>query len=428
MSGPAETAAETAVLEVSGVQWATQKAAVEAVLGRRPGVQSVLANPVAQTATVRYDPDATSVAELAGWVRDCGYHCQGQSVPSHVCDPLLEPAHHTDAALSAQAAAPVAGAEPAAPVSPHEMMGHGGHGGHGGSSMAAMVSDMRNRFLVAAVLSVPVLLWSPIGRQVIGFTVAAPFGLRDDVFSLILSLPVIFYSAWIFFDGAVRALRARTLDMMVLVAVGVGWIYSLVITLTGGGEVFYEAATVLTAFVLLGHWFEMRARGGANDAVRALLELAPPKAVVLRGGEELEVPTAEVATGDLLLVRPGSKIAVDGMVEDGESDVDESMVTGESLPVHKTPGSDVIGATITPTAPCGSAPPRSAPTAHWPGSCRWSSRPRTPKPPGNASPTGPRSGWSSSPSSAAAPRSRRGRCSPTNPSPRPCCSRSPSSW
>ncbi len=334
---------ETAVLEVAGVQWATQKATVEAMLGRRPGVRSVQANPVAQTATVRYDPATTSVAELAGWVRDCGYHCQGQSVPAHVCDPLTEPAHTaTDGAHSATAATAEAGAEPAAPVSPHEMMGHGG------SSMSAMVADMRNRFLVAAVLSVPVLLWSPIGRQVLGFTVAAPFGLRDDVFSLILSLPVIFYSAWIFFDGAVRALRARTLDMMVLVAVGVGagWIYSLVITLTGGGEVFYEAATVLTAFVLLGHWFEMRARGGANDAVRALLELAPPKAVVLRGGEELEVPTAEVVTGDLLLVRPGSKIAVDGVVEDGESDVDESMVTGESLPLHKTPGSEVIGATI----------------------------------------------------------------------------------
>ena len=176
----------------------------------------------------------------------------------------------------------------------------------------------------------------------------APFGLRDDVFSLILSLPVIFYSAWIFFDGAYRALRARTLDMMVLVAVavGAGWGYSLVVTLTGGGEVFYEAATVLTAFVLLGHWFEMRARGGANDAVRALLDLAPPRAVVLRDGREVEVPTAEVVAGDLLLVRPGAKIPVDGVVEDGESEVDESMVTGESLPVHKTPGSEVIGATI----------------------------------------------------------------------------------
>ena len=88
--------------------------------------------------------------------------------------------------------------------------------------MDAMIRDMRNRFLVALILSIPITLWSPIGREVIGFEVPAPFGLRDDVFMLILSLPVIFYSAWIFFDGAYRALRARTLDMMVLVAVAVG--------------------------------------------------------------------------------------------------------------------------------------------------------------------------------------------------------------
>jgi P-type Cu2+ transporter len=159
---------------------------------------------------------------------------------------------------------------------------------------------------------------------------------------------VIFYSCSIFFVGAVRALRARTLDMMVLVAVavGAGWLYSVVVTLTGGGDVFYEAASVLAAFVLLGHWFEMRARVGANDAIRTLLDLAPPVAIVLRDGEPVEVPTADVIVGDLLLVRPGSKIAVDGVVEDGDSEVDESVVTGESLPVHKEPGATVIGATI----------------------------------------------------------------------------------
>src|SRR5690606_9369254 len=99
-------------------------------------------------------------------------------------------------------------------------------------------------------------------------------------------------------------------------------------------------------FVLLGHWVEMRARGGANDAVRTLLDLAPPKALVVRDGEPVEVPTAEIAAGDLLLVRPGAKVAVDGVVEEGESEVDESMVTGESLPVHKAPGDQVVGATI----------------------------------------------------------------------------------
>ncbi|MEO5975328.1 MAG: copper-translocating P-type ATPase [Ilumatobacteraceae bacterium] len=230
--------------------------------------------------------------------------------------------------------------------SAHEMMGHGGHSD--GMSMAAMVRDMRNRFLVAALFSVPILLWSEIGRDVLNFNVVAPFNIRDDIFQLILSLPVVGWAAWIFYDGAIRALRARTLDMMVLVAVGVGsgWLYSLGVTLTGGGEVFYEASTVLAAFVLLGHWLEMRARGGASDAIRKLLDLAPPQAVVIRDGQTLEIPTADVQVGDLLLVRPGAKVPVDGVVEDGESDVDESMVTGESLPVHKAPGIAVIGATI----------------------------------------------------------------------------------
>jgi Cu2+-exporting ATPase len=232
--------------------------------------------------------------------------------------------------------------------SAHEVMDHARHGGHAGMSMDAMVQDLRNRFLVAAVLSVPILLWSAIGRQVLHFGVPAPFGMRDDVFQLILSLPVIGYSAWFFFDGAVRALRARTLDMHVLVAVAIaaGWTYSVVITVRGGGDVFYEASTVLCAFVLLGHWLEMRARGGANDAVRALLNLAPPKAIVIRGGEQAEVPTSEVQVGDLLLIKPGAKVPVDAVVEEGTSEVDESVVTGESLPVSKAPGASLIGGSI----------------------------------------------------------------------------------
>jgi P-type Cu2+ transporter len=389
ISRPKERA--TAVLEVRGMQWASEQNVVATVLRRRPGVLDVEVNPVAQTATVWFDPRQTSLAQLRDWVRDCGYHYAGQSVPAHICDPMQPPdppgdgyTHHdghrhggATTATTAEtppehvghvrhgAAAPPArvghgkdaattpgthdgheGHGAAAPrVSPHEMMGHGGHAG---MSMQAMVADMRNRFLVAALFSVPILVWSPIGREVFGLHLPAPFGLREDVWALLLSLPVIFYSSWIFFDGAIRALRASTLDMMVLVAVaiGAGWLYSLYVTLTGGGDVFYEAATVLAAFVLLGHWFEMRARGGANDAIRTLLDLAPPKALVERDGQPVEVLTAEVKVGDLLLVRPGAKIAVDGVVETGESEVDESIVTGESLPVHKQPGSAVIGATI----------------------------------------------------------------------------------
>ncbi len=372
----------TRTLDASGVQWASSKAVAEKILRQRPGVMDVSVNPVSQTATVTYDTAITDVGELAQWIRDCGLHCAGESLPDHLCDVEAAPAaghdghaHHvTEAPAShtehsmhqmhspaGDASAAVgpdqdphaehaghAGHTEAPTASPHDVMGHGGHSG---MSMADMVADMRNRFLVAALLSVPILMWSPIGREVFGFTVPAPFGLRDDVWGLLLSLPVIFYSAWIFFDGAWRALRARTLDMMVLVAVavGAGWGYSLFVTLTGGGEVFYEAATVLTAFVLLGHWLEMRARGGANDAVRTLLELAPPRATVLRDGEPVDVPTADVVVGDTLLVRPGAKVPVDAVVTSGESEIDESMVTGESLPVPKQVGSELIGASVNTT-------------------------------------------------------------------------------
>lgn len=337
------------VVEVRGLHWATSKAVVEQVLLRRPGIAAVDANPVAQTATVSFDPAVTSVKQISGWIRDCGYHCRGESVPDHVCYPMEETVRTSgirhDTGMKAGAGHP----HGEMPRTPQDMMGHGGH--HAGMSMDDMVKDMRNRFLVAAVLSIGVTLWSPMGRDMFGFSAPTPFGLRDDVMALILSLPVIFYSAWIFFDGAYRALKARTLDMMVLVAiaVGTGWLYSVWVTFTGGGEVFYEAATVLASFVLLGHWFEMRARGGANDAIRTLLELAPPVAVVIRDGDTVEIPTSEVQTGDLLLIRPGSKIPVDGEVEVGQSEVDESMVTGESLPVTKTIGSEVIGASINTT-------------------------------------------------------------------------------
>jgi Cu2+-exporting ATPase len=324
-----------AVLHVGNLHYASEKEVVERVLGRRRGVLAVEANPVAQTATVSFDPRETSIDELAHWVEECGFHCTGRSVPGHVCDPLAEEGR--DAPTLDHAATERA----------DDADGHG-HGGHAGMSMAAMVRDMRNRFLVAALFAVPIALWSPVGDFLLGTTPPTPFGIGEDLWQFFLSLPVIFYSSWVFFHGAYLALKARTLDMMVLVAVaiGTGWIYSVAATFWIEGDVFYEAAAFLAVFVLLGHWFEMRARGGANDAIRALLDLAPPKAVVLRDGRELELPTAEVQVGDLLLIRPGTKVPVDGEVLEGESSVDESMVTGESMPVSKAPSEKLVAATI----------------------------------------------------------------------------------
>ena len=201
------------------------------------------------------------------------------------------------------------------------------------------------------VLGLVITLWSPIGRDLINFSMPAPFGMRDDAFQMILSLPVVLYSARLFVAGAARALRARTLDTMVLVATGAGagWVYSVGVTLTGGGDVFYEATTFVTAWVLLSQYLKMRALAGANDSARVLLDLVPPAAVVLRGGEPVEIRTDHVVVGDLLLIRPGFRIASDGIVEGGQSYVDESAVTGEGLPVHRGSGDAVLGATINTT-------------------------------------------------------------------------------
>jgi len=333
---------QTVVIDVRGLRFGTEKNVVEAALGRRPGVTAVEANPVAQTANVTFDPAVASLADIRGWVQECGYHCAGMSVPQHVCEPMpmaSDMRGHEGHVLPQEHEG----------LMPEEGGGHAGHAHGDGMSMAAMATDMRNRFIVGLIFAVTITMYSHIGMDILGLHLPVPFGLRGDVWQLLLSLPVIFWSSSMFFRGAVDALRARTLDMMVLVAVGIGtgWAYSVGVTLTGGvGDVFYEAATMLAAFVLLGHWFEMRARGGANDAIRSLLDLAPAVAMVERDGTAVEVPTGEVVVGDLLLIRPGSKIPVDGVVEEGESEVDESFVTGESLPVHKGPGSDVIGATI----------------------------------------------------------------------------------
>jgi P-type Cu2+ transporter len=329
------TTTRSVVLHVGGLDHASEKAVVERRLGAQPGVVAVEANPVAQTATVEYDPAQTNIVALKHWVEECGYHCAGRSVPGHICDPVADEDHDAPA----QDHAAVERADEAA--------GHG-EGGHAGMSMAAMVRDIRNRFLVALVLAIAIAVWSPMGKGIFGSTPGTPFGMRSEVWQLLLSLPVVFYSSQVFFTGAYRALRARTLDMNVLVAVaiGTGWLYSVAVTFWIEGDVFYEASAFLATFVLLGHWFEMRARGGANDAIRALLDLAPPKAVVIRDGREIEVPTAEVVVGDMLLIRPGAKVPADAVVESGESSVDESVVTGESLPVSKHPGDKLIGATI----------------------------------------------------------------------------------
>lgn len=227
------------------------------------------------------------------------------------------------------------------------------HAGHAGMDhdmsdpkMArAMEADMRNRFFVALVLTIPTLLYSPLFTQFFGLRLPAPVDPNWIMF--VLSTPVVWWSGWIFISGAYQSLKHRALNMSVLIATGVlaAYIFSVLILFVGG-ETFFEAAAMLVTFVLFGHWMEMRARRGTNDALRALFDLVPPQARVIRDGHEVAVPTSEVVVGDTVVLRPGDKVPVDGEVKDGQTTVDEALVTGESMPVQKGPGDEVIGGSI----------------------------------------------------------------------------------
>ena len=220
-------------------------------------------------------------------------------------------------------------------------MGHGA-----GADLQAMVHDMRNRFFIALGFSLPIFAFSPMGFDAIKIPV--PFGLRLDLVLFVLASGAILYPVWPFIVAAYRSLKNGVANMAVLVvlSVGTGYLFSVGSTFIYGGQQFYEAAALLLVFILLGHWLEMRARAGASDAISALMNLAPAKASVLRDGKEIEVSTAEVVSGDTVVIRPGNKIPVDGTILEGDSLVDQSMLTGESMPVEKKVGDAVIGATI----------------------------------------------------------------------------------
>ncbi|WP_082529070.1 MULTISPECIES: heavy metal translocating P-type ATPase [unclassified Bradyrhizobium] len=349
---------KTATIEVAGMLSALSALGVEKQLARLPGVEKAEVNYAAGSATVAYDETLTGLKAIKSRVRECGYHCTGQVLPKHVCEPDDPPGEALTVAPPADSHRPHAGHAPhqahEAAAMPGEQAAASGKGetmahemGHGaGMDMQAMVRDMRNRFWIALIFTVPIFVYSPMGGM---FTPPAPpFGLRLDRWLFLLATAAVVYPSWPFLVAAWRALRNGVLNMAVLVvlSVGTGYVFSVGATFFFSGVQFYEAVAVLLVFILLGHWLEMRARAGASEAIRALLDLAPPMATVLRAEREIELPTAEVLVGDVVVIRPGNKIPVDGEVIEGESQVDQSMLTGESMPVKKGPSDAVIGATI----------------------------------------------------------------------------------
>ncbi len=221
------------------------------------------------------------------------------------------------------------------------------HGGLAGREMAKLMEeDIRNKFFFSLIVSIPIIAYSPLGEKILRIALPAPIPAAWIL--LILTTPVFFYSGWIFLYSTYQALKQKTLNMAVLIAVGItaAYAFSVLLTFLGSSDSYYEAAALLITFVLFGHWMEMKSRRGTTDALQALFNLVPPKARVIRGEKEIEIPTSEVKLGDILILKPGDKVPVDGEITEGETAIDESLVTGESLPVEKRQGDQVIGGSI----------------------------------------------------------------------------------
>ncbi|WP_216328578.1 copper-translocating P-type ATPase [Deinococcus aestuarii] len=353
------------VLEVSFKNCfdASEYADLEMNLATIPGVTGVHLDRTRGVAHLGYDPGTVTPGELerrlhaGGYVCDCEDERPSAAQPGH---PRVGHEHHVRAAgTSGQrehaghaGMGPEAHAGHAAAATPgghaghgaHADMGHDEHAGHG----AEMVQGMLRRFVVSLLLTLPIVLFSPIGES-LGFHLAPPFGLGMAWFGLILATPVVWWGGWPFISAAWRALKRGEANMMTLIATGilVSYLYSVWATIfLRTDEVFFEAAAMLTTFSLAGHWLEMRSRFATGRAVEALLKLAPSTARVIRNGQEAEVPLEQVVVGDEIVVRPGDRVPVDGEVVSGQSYVDESMITGEPVPVRKESGSRVTGGTV----------------------------------------------------------------------------------
>ncbi len=221
------------------------------------------------------------------------------------------------------------------------------HTGLAGREMAKMMElDIKRKFYFALIFSIPIIGYSPLGTEILKIHLPQP--IPAAWIMLILTTPVFFYAGWIFLYSSYYALKARTLNMAVLIATGItaAYLASIALTVAGSPDSYYEAAALLITFVLFGHWMEMKSRRGTTDALQALFDLVPPQARLLRNGKEVLVPTSEVKVGDILILKPGDKVPVDGEVVSGETSIDEALVTGESLPVSKMTGDAVTGGSI----------------------------------------------------------------------------------
>lgn len=372
------TILHTLTLPVRGMHCASCVSNIERSLKKVEGVQSAVANLAAERATVTYDPSVTKPADFINAVEKVGYHAAVEKITLPVggmtcasCVSNIERAlRKVDGVLTANVnlAAEKATIEYLPTMAGlsdfKQAVTRAGYIVRETDVEGEVAEDserearrheanrLRLRFIVAAVISVPVFLgsfpeWFPW----------VPTLLQNPWVLLALTTPVQFWAGARFYRGMFAALRHRTADMNTLIAVGTSaaYFYSLaVIALpqlfpANTRALYLDTAAIIITLILLGRWLEARARGQTGEAIRKLMGLRAKTARVVRDGQELDIPIDEVVISDIVMVRPGEKVPVDGMIVEGYSTIDESMVTGESIPVDKKAGDEVIGATINRT-------------------------------------------------------------------------------
>ena len=295
---------EKAEFKISGMTCAACSARIERVLNRTEGVESANVNLVTEKAAVDFDNQDIDLNEIFEKVKNLGY-------------------------------------EPIAIETPEETQ----------QRKKKELDKQKNKFIIALILSLP-LIYTMVGHFSFLSFLPLPHFMTHPLFQFILATPVQFILGWQFYKGAYGALRNKSANMDVLVALGTSaaYFYSIYLAIVHYGEhhipLYFETSAVLITLILLGKYFEAKAKGHASDAINKLLSLQVKEARVEKNGETVEIPVDQVKKGDILLVKSGEYIPLDGEIIAGETSVDESMLTGESIPVDKEEGDKVIGATL----------------------------------------------------------------------------------
>lgn len=362
-------------LQISGMTCAACASRIEKGLNKLEGVTEANVNFALEKATVTYQPDKVSSAQMEERIEKLGYSMVKEQIDLQLTGMTCAAcANRIEKGLSKMPGVASASVNFAletahveynpSEVSADDMIRKVEKLGYGASAKDEQTTEnadhrqkeikrQKQKFIVSAILSLP-LLWSMVGHFSFTSWIWVPDLFMNPWFQLILATPVQFIIGGQFYIGAYKALRNKSANMDVLVALGTSaaYFYSLYLTLKSVGsshhmvEMYYETSAVLITLILLGKLFEALAKGRTSEAIKTLMGLQAKMALVIRAGEETMIPVEEVVVGDTIVVRPGEKIPVDGEIIEGRSSVDESMLTGESIPVEKQVGAHVFGATL----------------------------------------------------------------------------------